>query len=144
MIRVGLAAEDELDALLRLLEESLREGEDLPEQFIVRFRRTVAAGDSEVLVAHDGGDAVGVAVLSYRLSVAAGDLFASVEELYVRPEARRRGVGGAILEAVGGRCGERGVSYVEVQAVDEAAEAFYVAAGYEKGGVRVMSCSYPL
>ena len=69
-------------------------------------------------------------------------LFASIEDLYVRPEARRKGVGKALLEAADERCAAREISYVEVQVEDEAAEAFYAALGYEpETGVRVLSRS---
>jgi GNAT superfamily N-acetyltransferase len=85
---------------------------------------------------------VGVAVLAYRPSVSLGGLFASIEDLYVRPEARRRGAGRALLEAVDGRCRARGVSYVEAQVEEDEVGAFYAALGYEaEPGVRVLSKS---
>ena len=90
------------------------------------------------------GRIVGVALLSYGLNVSAGGPFASIEEMHVRPGARRRGVGGALLAAVDERCAVRGVSYVEVQA-DEEAAAFYEAAGYEReDDVLVLSRGLPL
>ena len=85
---------------------------------------------------------VGVAVLAFRPNVSAGAPFASIEDFYVRTDARRRGVGRALLEAVGERCRARGVSYVEVQ-TDEEAAPFYAALGYEpEPGVQVLSRSY--
>jgi GNAT superfamily N-acetyltransferase len=105
----------------------------------------VERGDLEVLAARAEGRVVGVAVLAYRLSISAGGLFASVEDLYVEPDARRRGLGRALLEAVGERCAARGVSYIEAQVEDEEATAFYAAVGYEEeSGVRVFSRSYVL
>ncbi len=87
---------------------------------------------------------VGVAMLAFRLNVSAGVSFASVEELNVSSEARGRGVGRALLEAVEERCRARDVSYVEVQTDDEAA-AFYEACGYEpEMSVRVLSQSVAL
>jgi GNAT superfamily N-acetyltransferase len=130
---------------LRLLEEFLRDGEPEPESFARRLRESVEAGELEVLAARAEGRVVGVAVLAYRLSISAGGLFASVEDLYVKPDARRRGVGRALLEAVGERCAARGVSYVEAQVEDEEAAGFYAALGYEEEpGVRVFSRSYVL
>ena len=130
---------------LRLLEEFLRDGEPEPESFARRLRESVEAGELEVLAARAEGRVVGVAVLAYRLSISAGGLFASVEDLYVKPDARRRGVGRALLEAVGERCAARGVSYVETQVEDEEAAGFYAALGYEEEpGVRVFSRSYVL
>ena len=145
MVRVEPATGDRLEAPIRLLERSLREGTPLPETFVVQLRKTVETGDTEVLVAYENFDAVGVAVLSYRLSISVGGRFASVEELYVRPDARRRGVGKVLLEEAGKHCRARGVSYIEVQAVDEAAEALYATVGFEREkSVRVMSHSYAL
>ena len=130
---------------LRLLEDWLRDGEPTPDGFVRRLRASVEAGDADVLEARQGEDAVGVAVVARRLSVALGGRFASVEDLYVVPEARGRGVGRALLEAVGERCAARGVSYVEAQVEGEEAAAFYRAIGYgAEPGVRVMSLSLPI
>jgi GNAT superfamily N-acetyltransferase len=127
---------------LALLEESLRDGEPVPQVFVERLRRAVEAGDIEVLAARTENHMLGVAVLAYRLNVSAGGLFASIEDLYVRPEARRQGLGRALLAATDERCAERGISYVEVQVEDETAESFYEILGYEpERGVRVLSRS---
>ena len=145
MIEVAPAYGAELAGPLRLLEESLREGKPVPEDFARALREAVEAGDLEVLAARAEGRAVGVAVVSYRLGVSVAGLFASIEDLYVRPDARRQGAGRALLEAVEGRCASRGVSYVEAQVEDEGAAAFYAALGYEEEcGVRVLSRSYVL
>jgi GNAT superfamily N-acetyltransferase len=130
---------------LALLEEALRDGDPVPEDFADRLRKAVEAGDVEVLAARAEGQLLGVALLAYRLNVSAGGLFASVEELYVRPEARRRGVGRALLQAADERCDERGISYVEAQVEGTEAELFYAAVGYEpETGVRVLSRSLPI
>ncbi len=143
-IEVRLTSSGELAESLMLLVEFLRYGDPVPPLFAEQFRRAVEEGNPEVLAARTEGRPVGVAVLAYGLSVSSGGRFASVEYLYVRPGTRRRGVGRALLEAVGERCKERGVSYVEVQTDDETAP-FYKASGYEpEVGVRVLSRSYTL
>ena len=130
---------------LALLEEALRDGDPVPEYFADRLRKAVEAGDVEVLAARAEDQILGVALLAYRLNVSAGGLFASVEDLYVRPEARRRGVGRAMLKAVDELCAERGISYVEAQVEEKEAELFYTALGYEpETGVRVLSRSLPI
>jgi GNAT superfamily N-acetyltransferase len=145
MIEVVPAGRAELAEPLRLLEESLREGEPVPEDFAETLRKAVEAGGVEVLAARMEGGVVGTAVLAYRLSISAAGLFVSIEDLYVRPDARRRGVGRALLEAVEERCASRGVSYVEAQVEDEEAAAFYTALGYEPDpDVRVFSRSYSI
>ncbi len=140
----GPAASDKLAEPLALLEEFLREGEPVSSSFAGYLARAVERGDLEVFVARSEGRAVGVVVLAFRINVSASGLFASIEDLYVRPEARRQGVGRALTEAVGERCRARGVSYVEVQ-IDNEAAAFYKATGFEpEEGVRVLSASYEL
>lgn len=143
MIDVRSAPAFELAEPLALLERWLREGEPVSEAFAERLRREVEAGRLEFLVARTGGRVAGVAVLAYRLNVSAAGPFASVEDLYVVPDARRRGVGRALLEAVAERCAARGVSYVEAQVESENAIAFYKALGYEpEPGVRTFSRSH--
>ncbi len=145
MIEVAPTCGAELGEPLRLLEESLREGEPVPEDFAETLREATETGAVEVLAARAEGRVVGVAVLAYRLSISAAGLFASIEDLYVRPDARRQGIGRALLEAVEERCASRGVSYVEAQVEDEGAAAFYSAMGYEpEPGVWVFSRSYGL
>lgn len=140
----GPIAPDELAEPLALLEEFLREGEPVPSSFAGHLARAVERGNMEVFVARSEGRAVGVAVLAFRINIPASGFFASIEDLYVRPEARRQGVGTALIEAVGERCRARSVSYLEVQTDDEAV-AFYEAAGFEpEEGVRVLSASYKL
>ena len=130
---------------LALLEEALRDGDPVPEDFADHLRKAVEAGDAEVLAARAEDQILGVALLAYRLSVSAGGLFASVEDLYVRPEARRRGVGRALLQAADERCEDHGISYVEAQVEEREAEQFYAALGYEpQTSVRVLSRSLPI
>ena len=141
-IEVRPAASDELAEPLSLLEGFLRNGEPVPSSFVEQLKRAVEKGDLEVLVARTGAGIVGITLLTFRPDVFAGALFASIEDLYVRTDARRRGVGRALLEAVGERCRARGISYVEVQ-TDEEAAPFYAALGYEPElDVRVLSRSY--
>jgi GNAT superfamily N-acetyltransferase len=136
---------DELVEPVQLLEVSLRSGAPVPESFLGKLREAVEAGELEVLAARAEGRVVGVAVLAYRLSISAAGPFASIEDLYVRPEERRRGVGRALLEAVAKRCATRGVSYVEAQVEDKEAEAFFSALGYTaEPEVRVFSRSHSL
>ena len=143
-VEVRPAPADALSEPLKLLEEALHDGEPLPQALAGRLARDVEGGDLEVLSARAGDRLVGVAVLAFRPGVSVGADFASVEELHVRPQERGRGVGRALLAAVGERCRGRGVSYVEVQTGDEAAP-FYEALGFEpETDVLVLSRSYEL
>ena len=140
-VEVHPSAHGELSEPLSLLEEALRNGEPLPLAFGEQIARAIERGDLELLAAWTDGVPVGIVVLAFRPSISLGALFASIEDLYVEPTARRQGVGRALLGAVGARCKERGVSYVEVQTNETA--AFYISLGYEpESGVRVLSRSY--
>ena len=131
-----------LAAPLALLEEALREGDPVPADLADRLRRAVEAGDLEILAAQSGERTLGVAVLAYRLNISSGGQFASIEDLYVSRQARRLGVGRALLRAADERCAVRGISYVEVQVEDTEAVTFYAALGYDpEPGVRVLSRS---
>jgi GNAT superfamily N-acetyltransferase len=146
MISVESSPASNLAEPLGLLERWLRDGESVPETFAMRLGEEVAAGRLEVLVARTEEAAAGVVVIAYRLNISSAGSFASVEDLYVVPDARRRGVGRALLEAVGTRCVVRGVSYVEAQVCAHAdAAALYRALGYALvPGVRTFARSYAL
>lgn len=144
MIDVRSAPASDLAEPLGLLERWLRDGEPVPEAFAERLRQDVEAGCLMFLLARIEGRAAGVAVLAYRLNVSVAGSFASIENLYVVPDARRRGVGRALLEAAAEHCAARGISYVEAQVESEETVAFYRALGYEsEPGVRVLARSYP-
>ena len=143
MVTVRSVSVGEIEGPLVLLRASLYGEATLPESFLARLRKEAEAGRTEVIEANDEGTTVGAAVIHYRPSISAGALFASVEDLYVIPGARRRGTGRALLAEVEKRCVGQGISYVEVQATEEA-EAFYRACGFEPEEVRVLSRTVPL
>ena len=141
-IEVRSVAPEDLAKPLSLLEEVLRNGKPVPPLFAEQLAQAVERGDLELLAAWVNGGLVGVTVLAFRSSISLGAPFVSIEDLYVKPGARRRGAGRALLGAVEERCKERGVSYVEVQ-TDGKAAAFYIGLGYKpEEEVRVLSCSY--
>lgn len=132
-VEVEAVPAHDLAAPLALLEEALRDGEPLPPDAVARLRAEIEEDRLEVLAARSprpGGPVAGVAVLAFRTSLSAGERFASIEELHVASREQGRGVGAALLEGVEERCSGRGISYVEVQAVEEAA-GFYARSGYE-------------
>ncbi len=98
-----------------------------------RFRRDAfkPAPEFEVLIAERAGAVVGYALfhLSYEPSYAARGIYLC--DLYVRPEARRAGIGRALAAAVAARAKELDRTYVWWVAKDwnEAALAFYRSLG---------------
>ena len=145
MSQIEVTPATDLGEPLSLLEASLRDGEPVPEAFADKMRESIETGDIDLLAARSEGRILGVAVLAYRPNIPAGALFASIEDLYVRPDARRQGVGTALLTAANERCAARKISYLEVQVEDEIAELFYKTLGYEQeAGVLVLSRSLAL
>src|SRR5581483_9918688 len=90
----------------------------------------VAGGDTVVLVAGDGPDAV--AVLRFRPALWTSGQEASLAELFVRPALRRHGLGRALLEAALAAAVERRADWMEigVDEPDSAARALYEGAGF--------------
>jgi hypothetical protein len=144
-IEVARVDATDLAEPLVFLEEALRGGDPVPDDSAERLQKAIEARDVTILAAKAKDQILGVLILAYRLNLSAGGLFASIEDLYVRPAARRRGVGRALLRAVDELCAERGISYVEAQVEEKEAELFYAAWGYEpEPGVRVHSRTMPI
>jgi ribosomal protein S18 acetylase RimI-like enzyme len=134
MIRRARAAD--LDDLTRLIAE-FRDwfGKDEPAADAIRATLTRLLDDqaTEYLLAiGDGGEAVGVCQLRYRLSVWTGSDDCWLEDLFVREHARGGGHGHALLEAALESARARGCKRVEldVNVENETALAFYVAHGF--------------
>lgn len=93
--------------------------------------RTLLAGDGLVALLH-GDPPDGLAVVSFRPNVWFDAPVALLDELYVRPGLRGRGIGDALITAVEALAAERGGRVVEVNVDGEDTDArrFYVAHGY--------------
>lgn len=95
-----------------------------------RLRRLLARDDVAALLA--GDPPVAVALLTFRPSVWDAGPVALLEELYVRPDLRGRGIGRAVLETAMALARERGSRTFEIN-VDEGdagARRFYEAHGF--------------
>ena len=93
-------------------------------------RRLLAAGEIEVLLGGAGPD--GIAMVRYRPSVWSGALDAYLEELYVAPALRRRGIGRALLAATMAAAREAGATRIDLGTgeTDTAARALYESCGF--------------
>lgn len=80
-----------------------------------------------------GGSVVGMAVWFLTYSTWTGTHGIWLEDLYVQPHARGRGLGRALLGALAGICGERGYARLEWTVLDwnAPALAFYRSVGAE-------------
>jgi GNAT superfamily N-acetyltransferase len=92
------------------------------EVLAARLRRLLAGTDVIAVLA--GDPAVAVALLTLRPNVWFDGPVSLLDELYVAPETRGRGIGPALLAAVASITRERGGRLVEI-AVDGAGRRFY-------------------
>lgn len=95
-----------------------------------RIRDLMGRTDIEILLA--GDPAVAIAVTTFRPSVWEPGPVALLEELYVHPDLRSRGIGARVLDRAIAAARERGVATFEIN-VDEGdldAQRFYRAHGF--------------
>lgn len=115
---VELATVSDLDDLLELTREFYR-GEKLPYDEPV-LRRAYATLWSEPLhgaawLAREGGELAGYGVLACGFSLEYGGRDAFVDELYVRPAGRDRGIGSGILDAMEAECRRQGIHALHLE-----------------------------
>lgn len=95
-----------------------------------RLAALFAAGEITVLLAGGGPD--GLALLRFRAALWADGLEAYLQELYVVPALRGRGIGRALLSATMDAARERGAAGIDLNtgAADTAARALYESSGF--------------
>lgn len=101
-----------------------------PELLTARLRRLLATDTTVAFVVGDPG--IAVALVSYRSNVWFDGPVALLDELYVAPPQRGRGIGSTLLEAVLAEAVGRGAGLVEIN-VDEGdvdAQRFYRRHGF--------------
>ena len=147
MNRVWLAEPDEAEHVARLL-VAFRDwyGSDWPSDnaFLAGVERLIEQRDTEFLLGapHDDAPPAAVVQLRYRFSVwtAADDCW--LEDLFVVEEARRTGLGRAMVLAAIDRAEQRNCRRMEldVDDVNEAARALYRQLGFAEkhGGAALM------
>ncbi|HUB99351.1 MAG TPA: GNAT family N-acetyltransferase [Solirubrobacterales bacterium] len=92
--------------------------------------RLLGAGEITVLLAGGGPD--GLALLRFRPALWAEGLEAYLQELYVVPELRGKGIGRGLLEATMDAAREAGASGIDLNTgeTDTAARALYESSGF--------------
>jgi GNAT superfamily N-acetyltransferase len=119
-------------AIARMLHDfNVEFGEETPGPEVLAERLTaiLPRDDVEVLLAGDGPD--GLALITFRPGVWDPGPYAMLDELYVVPELRNRGIGSELLEAAFAVAREHGTTTFEIN-VDEGdvdAQRFYARHG---------------
>lgn len=95
-----------------------------------RLRALLARGDNRLLLAGDGPD--GLALLSFRPTIWTAGPAALVEELYVVPDLRGRGIGRALMDAAIDLARDAGAGWVELTTgeSDREARSLYESLGF--------------
>lgn len=133
-IAIRHAKPDDAPEVARLLHDFNTEfSEPTPEVPILteRAREMLEAGEMTVLLAGEG-PAEGLAQLRFRRSVWTGTLDAYLEELYVVPKSRGRGIGRGLLEGAMDTAREEGAAHIDLTTseADTAALSLYESAGF--------------
>ena len=127
------ATEDDAATVAQLLHDFNSEFESQtpgPEVLTERYARVLESGEAIVLLSGSGPD--GFAQLRFRAAIVNEGLDAHLEELYVVPELRGRGLGRALLEAAMETAREQGATRIDLGTSedDTAARALYESAGF--------------
>jgi GNAT superfamily N-acetyltransferase len=95
-----------------------------------RCGELIAAGEMTVLLA--GEPAEGLAVLRFRPSIYSETVDAYLEELYVVPDRRGQGIGGALMDRAMSLARERGAGRMDINVDEEDVDArrFYERLGF--------------
>jgi GNAT superfamily N-acetyltransferase len=105
----------------------------LKTDFAESWRKFIAPGPERlVLIARFGDDAIGYMAARLNHSNSTDEVVGFIDDAYVRPMARRFGVGEAMLERAESWCRERGVTTVRlnVLAANEIGMSFWRKSGY--------------
>jgi GNAT superfamily N-acetyltransferase len=111
-MEVRPAREEEVEELLPLMRAYCDFYESSPtDEGLRTMLRTLIDDPSQgaVFIARDGGRAVGVATLDWKWSSLKGARMGYLEDLYVEPDSRGKGIADALIEICAQRCRELGM-----------------------------------
>jgi GNAT superfamily N-acetyltransferase len=130
---VRLAGPDDADLAARLLHDFNTEfGSPTPGPDALAARLRTLLADRATFAWLGGDPAVGIALVTLRSNVWFDGPVALLDELYVAPESRGRGVGSAMMDGLlaMAREAEWGLVEVNVDEFDEGARRFYERYGF--------------
>jgi GNAT superfamily N-acetyltransferase len=115
-VEIRPARTDEIEEMLPLIRAYCEFYETEPDDDGLReMFRTLVAEPSQgaVFIARDGGRAVGFATLDWKWSSLKAARIGYLEDLFVDPEARGKGIADALIETCADRCRELGMPAME-------------------------------
>lgn len=98
-------------------------------------------GLGEAWLIEHAGEPAGYIIVTWGFSLEFHGRDAFIDELYVAPSHRGRGIGQRAIEHASNRCGARGIGalHLEVDPENERALALYRRSGFQERGYRLMS-----
>lgn len=134
-VTVRQAGPADFDALLPLFQRFYREEgfDDAVDAVAANLRQILQRDDTAAFVAESAGTAVGAAALSSAFGLEAG-AYAELEDIYVDPDWRGRGVASALMQAGFGWAQARGCRDVEIVLTPHAQAKAGLAPWYEARG----------
>lgn len=143
-LHVRRARRTDFTAVMRLLVEAGIPAPSPDRTSLRRFRQIVADLGGDFYLAVRDEDVVGLVHLTYTRQLAAPPR-AQLDQLVVAPQARRSGVGRALLELACARARKRGcVALCGVAAADDAAQQMVHALGVQPIGQAVVAPLPPM
>jgi ribosomal protein S18 acetylase RimI-like enzyme len=100
------------------------------------FRNVVGDQAYDLYVAEDEGETIAVGAVSYVRVLGLGGQRATLEQVAVRSDRRRGGVGRELVEFLRRRAERRGAQSFEAAPLDAAGESFLRALAFERAGER--------
>jgi GNAT superfamily N-acetyltransferase len=133
-IDVRLLRHEDIDVVVDLMLAQMHEHDIVVSREHVE--RKLRSPEPLVIVAQVSGAIVGIAYVSFAEPMEHAGTIAWLEELYVAPEHRERGVGGRLVDEVCRRADERGCLGVELETKrgHERAGHLYVRSGFRDLG----------
>jgi GNAT superfamily N-acetyltransferase len=111
-VEIRPARTDEIEEMLPLIRAycEFYEAEPRDQGLRVMFRTLITdSSQGAVFIARDDGRAVGFATLDWKWSSLKAARMGYLEDLFVDPEARGKGIADALIEACANRCRELGM-----------------------------------
>jgi predicted N-acetyltransferase YhbS len=135
MFQVRRIKEEEAEAVLALWDEAAEHGLDArgAANITLHLRRCASHPDALCFVAESAGSLVGFVTAFSSTHPTLPGTAGDIEELYVRPHARRGGVGTALVWRAAAALRERGASVIRARANTDSPQAlqFCRAVGWE-------------
>lgn len=130
---VRKADKKDLNAIFELVRKFATSFKPQKDAFIVSFRKILQDEQASVFVKERNGDIVGYCMGFIHDTFYANGKVAWIEEIMVREEFRRSGIGSELIKAFEQESNNKGCKLVAL--ATRRAEDFYCANGYEKSAV---------